>query len=153
MPLLTLGAYVQRGLQYLLCVSVCLSVTALAATAFVSACNQWHLRLVDFWKSLPFKSYGEKKPLCKLVIARRKSFLRTFWTNETVLVAQPVNRILLQTLATIAARVNDSRIPGSGCRQIAHYVSRILRMRDMFLRVVRRQLLVSHLFYAGCTCS
>ena len=26
------------------CLSVCLSVTALAATAFVSACNEWHLR-------------------------------------------------------------------------------------------------------------
>ena len=36
--LLTLGGHAQRGLQYLLCVcvSVCLSVTALAATAFVS---------------------------------------------------------------------------------------------------------------------
>ena len=66
---LTLGAHAQRGLRYLLCVSVCLSVTALAATAFVSACNQRHLRhcfrLVDFRKSLPFKSYGEKKPICK----------------------------------------------------------------------------------------
>ena len=39
-----LGAHAQRGLQYLLCVSVCLSVTSLAATAFVSACNQRHLR-------------------------------------------------------------------------------------------------------------
>ena len=27
-----------------ICVSVCVSVTALAATAFVSACNQRHLR-------------------------------------------------------------------------------------------------------------
>ena len=42
--LLTLGAHAQRGLQYLLCVSVCLSVTALAATAFVSTCNKRHLR-------------------------------------------------------------------------------------------------------------
>ena len=41
--LLTLGAHAQRGL---LCVSLCLclSVTALAATAFVSACNQRHLQ-------------------------------------------------------------------------------------------------------------
>ena len=29
---------------YLLCVSVCLSVTALAATGFVSACNKRHLQ-------------------------------------------------------------------------------------------------------------
>ena len=61
----TLGAHAQRGLQYLLCVSVCLcvclSVTALAATGFISACNQQHLqhsfrlffgfKLVDFRKS------------------------------------------------------------------------------------------------------
>ena len=96
------------------CVSVCLSVTALAATAFVSVCNQRHLRhsfrlflLVDIRKTLPLKSYGEKKPICKLVIAHREPFSRTFWTNETqeLLEAQPVNRILLQTLATGAAGV------------------------------------------------
>ena len=57
------------------CVSVCQSVTALAATAFVSACNERHLRhyyrlFLDssswiFEKNLPFKSYGVKKPICK----------------------------------------------------------------------------------------
>ena len=92
------------------CVCVCRSVTALAATAFVSACNQRHgiygiilgLKLVDFRKTLPFNSYGEKKLICKLVIAHCEPFLRTFWTNETheLLEAQPVSQILLQTLAT-----------------------------------------------------
>ena len=43
--------------------------------------------------------YGEKKPICKLVIAHREPFSRTFMTNETqeLLEAQPVS---LQTLAT-----------------------------------------------------
>ena len=50
-PLLTLSAHAQRRLQYLLCVSVCLSVclsvcvcVCLAATAFISACNERNLR-------------------------------------------------------------------------------------------------------------
>ena len=47
------------------CLSVCLSVTALAATAFVSTCNERHLRqyyrlFLDF-NSWIFKSYGVKK--------------------------------------------------------------------------------------------
>ena len=52
---------------------------------------------MDFRKTLPFKGDGEKKPICKLVIAHREPFLRTFWTNETqeLLEAQPVSRILL----------------------------------------------------------
>ena len=92
------------------CLCVCLSVTALAATAFVSACNQGiilGLKLVDFRKTVPFKSYGEKKPICILVVPHREPFSRTFWTNETqeLLEAQPVSRILLQTLATSAAGV------------------------------------------------
>ena len=97
-----------RSEGYFVCVSVCLSVTTLAATAFISACNQQHLRhyflglkLVEFRKTLPFKSYGE------LVIAFREPFSRTFWSNETheLLEAQPVSRILLQTLATGATGV------------------------------------------------
>ena len=50
------------------CLSVCLSVTAVAATAFVSTCNERHLRhyyrlFLGFnsWnvrQSIPFKSYG-----------------------------------------------------------------------------------------------
>ena len=52
---------------------------------------------MDFRKSLPFKSYGEKRPTCQLVIAHCELFSRTFWTNETqeILEAQPVSRILL----------------------------------------------------------
>ena len=45
--LLTIGAHVQRGLQYILalCVSLCVCLSVcLAATAFVPACNQRHLR-------------------------------------------------------------------------------------------------------------
>ena len=97
--------------RYLLCVCV----TALAATPFVSVCNQRHLhhpfrlflaKLVDFRKTLLFKSYAEKKPVCKLVIAHREPFSRT---TE----AQPVSRILLQTLATGTAGVKQAR--KSGC--------------------------------------
>ena len=47
---------------YLLCVSVCLSVTALAAAAFVSACNQRHLRnlLLDFNSWIFEKAFRSK---------------------------------------------------------------------------------------------
>ena len=91
------------------CLSVCyrsssysvrFSLQPTASTAFLG------FQLVDFRKSLPFKSYGEKKPICKLV-SSREPFSRTFWTNETqeLLEAQPVSRILLQTLASSAASV------------------------------------------------
>ena len=65
---------------------------------------------MDFRKSLPFKSYGEKKPIYKLVRAPREQFSRTFWTTDTqdLLEAQPVSQILLQTLATSAARVKKA---------------------------------------------
>ena len=94
------------------CLCVCLSVTALAATAFVSACNQRHLRhyfrlFLDFnsWifeKAFRYKSYGEKKPICKLVRAHREPFSRIFGTNETQQLreGQLVGRMLLQRLAT-----------------------------------------------------
>ena len=57
-----------------------------------STCNQRHpwvsLRLhgfkrVEFRKTLPFKSYGVKKPLCKCVRTHREPFSRSFGTNET----------------------------------------------------------------------
>ena len=81
--------------------SVRFSLQPTASTAFILG-----FQLVDFRKSLPFKSYGEKKPICKLV-SSREPFSRTFWTNETqeLLEAQPVSRILLQTLASSAASV------------------------------------------------
>ena len=49
---------------------VCLSFTALAASASVHTWNQRYsqvsLRLfLDFGETLPFKSYGMKKPICK----------------------------------------------------------------------------------------
>ena len=45
MGLLTLGAHAQRGLQYLVCVSVCLSVTTFSATARNNAPNKIYQRL------------------------------------------------------------------------------------------------------------
>ena len=65
---------------------------------------------MDFRKSLPFKSYGEKKPIYKLVRAPCEQFSRTFWTTDTqdLLEAQPVSQILLQTLATSAAGVKKA---------------------------------------------
>ena len=54
---------------------------------------------MDFRKSLPFKSYGVKKPICKSV---RAPFSRSFGTNETQQLreGQLVGRMLLQRLAT-----------------------------------------------------
>ena len=43
--LLTLGAHAQRGLQYLVCVSLCLSVTTFSATARNNAPNKIYQRL------------------------------------------------------------------------------------------------------------
>ena len=60
---------------YLVCVSVCPSVTALAASAsmYIPATNYTHGFLLGFsWmlvrafsKNLLFKSYGVKKPICE----------------------------------------------------------------------------------------
>ena len=57
------------------CLSVCLSVPALAALAYVCTCNlrySWVSRKLyldfDSWifeKKLPFGSYGVKKTICK----------------------------------------------------------------------------------------
>ena len=62
---------------------------------------------MDSRKSLPFKSYGVKKP----VRARREPFSRTFGTNETQQLreGQLVGRILLQRLATGATGVKQAR--------------------------------------------
>ena len=38
---------------------------------------------MEFRKNLPFKSYGVKKPICKLVRAHRQPLSRSFGTNET----------------------------------------------------------------------
>ena len=99
------------------CVSVCLSVTALAASASAYTCSQRYsgvyLRLlcVDFRKNLPFKSYGVKKPICKLVRAHRQPLSRSFGTNETQQLreGQLVGRMLLQRLATGATGVKQAR--------------------------------------------
>ena len=57
-----------------------------------------------------FKSYGVKKPICKLVRAHREPFLRTFGTNKgQQLQAQQVGRMLLQRLATGATSVKQAR--------------------------------------------
>ena len=61
---LTLGAHAQRGLRFV-CVSVCLSVTA---TAFVSTCNQRHLR--HYYRLfLDFNSWIFEKPFRSKVMA------------------------------------------------------------------------------------
>ena len=56
---------------------------------------------MDFRKKLPFKSYGVKKPICKLVRAHRQPLSRSFGTNETQQLreGQLVGRMLLQRLA------------------------------------------------------
>ena len=57
---------------------------------------------MDSRKNLQFKSYGVKKPICKLVRAHREPFSRSFGTNETqhLREGQLVGRMLLQRLAT-----------------------------------------------------
>ena len=66
---------------------------------------------MDFRKNLPFKSYGVKKPICKLVRAHRQPLSRSFGTNETQLLreGQLVGRMLLQRLATGATGVKQAR--------------------------------------------
>ena len=60
-----------------LCVCICPSVTALAATVSVYTCDQRHPRVsldfkcVEFQQNLQFKSYGVKKPVCKCFGASR----------------------------------------------------------------------------------
>ena len=62
-------------------------------------------------KNLPFKSYGVKKPICKLVRAHREPFSRSFGTNETQQLreGQLVGRMLLQRLSTGATGVKQAR--------------------------------------------
>ena len=62
-------------------------------------------------KNLPFKSYGVKKPICKLVRAHRQPLSRSFGTNEThqLREGQLVGRMLLQRLATGATAVKQAR--------------------------------------------
>ena len=67
---------------------------------------------MDFRKNLPFKSYGVKKPICKLDRAHREPFSPTFGINGTQeqLERQLVSRKLLQALST-----------GATCQRPARY--------------------------------
>ena len=66
---------------------------------------------MDFRKSLPFKSYGVKKP-----------FSRSFGTNETQQLreGQLVGRMLLQRLATGATGVKQVRYRQGSTRAARH---------------------------------
>ena len=66
---------------------------------------------MDSRKNLQFKSYGVKKPICKLVRAHREPFSRSFGTNETQQLreGQLVGRMLLQRLSTGATGVKQAR--------------------------------------------
>ena len=96
------------AIHCLVCVSVCLSVPALAASAHVLHLQQsrvsrrFFLDLDSWILEKLFKSYAVKKPKCKLDSAYRKPFSRTFRTNETQQLreGQLVGRMLLQRLAT-----------------------------------------------------
>ena len=63
---------------------------------------------MDSLKNLQFKSFGVKKPICKLV---RAPFSRSFGTNETQQLreGQLVGRMLLQRLSTGATGVKQAR--------------------------------------------
>ena len=62
-----------------LALCVCLSVTARSFQPATNGNvqNYFGINLVDFRKSLKLKSYGEKKPIRKLVIAHYEQFPRT----------------------------------------------------------------------------
>ena len=64
---------------------------------------------MEFRKNLPLKSYGVKKPICKLVRAHRQPLSRSFGTDETQQLreGQLVGRMLLQRLATGANGVKQ----------------------------------------------
>ena len=94
-------------------VSVCVSVTALAASASVYVRKQRVSRRL----LLDFDSWIFEKNFCSKVMARkrqyaiREPFSRSFWTNETqhLREGQLVGRILLQRLATGATGVKQAR--------------------------------------------
>ena len=102
-----------------MCVCVCSSSSCTSASAYIR--NQRYSlvslrRFLDFdssilEKNLPFKSYGMKKPICKLVRAHREPFSRSLGTNETQQLRerQLVGRMLLQRLATGATGVKQAR--------------------------------------------
>ena len=115
------------------CLSVCLSVPALAASASVETSNQRYplvsLRLfLDFdswifgkklWREKPIandeKPSGQKlwrgKANMQMITANREPFSRTFGTNggQQLPEAQLVGRMLLQRLATGATGVKQAR--------------------------------------------
>ena len=66
---------------------------------------------MEFRKKLPFKSYGVKKPICKLVGAHRQPLSLSFGTNETQQLreGQLVGRMMLQRLANGATGVKQAR--------------------------------------------
>ena len=70
---------------------------------------------MEFRKNLPYKSYGVKKPICKLVRTHREPFSRSFKTNETQQLreGQLVGRMLLQRLATGATAVKQAGLHGA----------------------------------------
>ena len=74
---------------------------------------------MEFRKSLPFKSYGVKKPICKCVRARREPFSRTFG-NTQLREGQLVGRMLLQRLATGATDVKQARYRQGPTRAARH---------------------------------
>ena len=100
---------------------MCLSVTALAATVFVSTCNQRHLRhyyrlFLDFNSWIFGKAFRSKFMACKSQFANElelaaSRFPRSFGTNETQQLreGQLVGLMLLQRLATGATGVKQAR--------------------------------------------
>ena len=91
------------------------SVPALAASTSFETSKQRYsrvsLRLFLDFDSWIFKSYGVKKPICKLDGAYREPFSRSFGTNDTqhLREGQLVGRMLLQSLATGATAVKQAR--------------------------------------------
>ena len=71
---------------------------------------------MEFRKNLPLKSYGVKKPICKLVGAHRQPLSRSFGTNETQQLreGQLVGRMRLATGATGVKQARYRRRPTRG---------------------------------------
>ena len=104
----------------LVCVSVCVCDTALAASVYIhkQRYSRVSLRLFldfDSWifeNKFPFESYVMKKPICKQVRAHHEPFSCTFRTNEGQQLpeAQLVGRMLLERQATSVKQARHKQL-------------------------------------------
>ena len=112
--LLTFSAHMRDGCcSCLVCVSVCLSVTALAASVSIFTCNQRYSKVSLRWiliygfsQNFPFKGYGSQYANgVELTV----SHFRALSEGQQLPGGQLAGRMLLQSLATGATGVKPAR--------------------------------------------